>query len=90
MPKTSKPDQENPEWTEERMRKAMRFSDLSPEMQKVLAPNKQTESATAKKSVSIQVSSDVYAALKASGLGWQARVDQVLRKEFLPGTKKIA
>lgn len=91
MPKKTEgiPDSDNPEWTSERAAKAMRFKDLSPRLQQVLAPRKARgpQQTSTKKLVSIRLSPDVLMALRAKGKGWQGMVDEVLREEFV---KKVS
>ncbi len=81
----SGPDDENPEWTAERMKRAMRFSDLPAEMQRALAPNKRRgpQKAPTKQLISIRLSPDVLEALRAKGQGWQALADEALRAQFV-------
>ena len=79
------PDEENPEWTPERIRNGMRFHQLPLEMQKLLAPDikRGLQKAPKKQAISIRLSADVLEALRATGPGWQARVDDALRKKFV-------
>jgi len=73
-------DDENPEWTEEMFKKAMLFSELPEDMrstlQRVRGPNK----LPTKKQVAIRFDDDVLTALRASGKGWQTRVNDVMRE----------
>ena len=83
--KTLGPDEENPEWTAERIRNAMRFSDLPPEMQRALAPNMKRgrQKSPTKRLISIRLSPDVLEALRAKGQGWQVLADDALRERFV-------
>ena len=83
--KTPGPDEENPEWTAERIKNAMRFRDLPPEMQRALAPNKTRgpQKAPTKRLISIRLSPDVLEALRAKGQGWQVLADEALRERFV-------
>ena len=91
MPKTSKspkPDHENPEWTKDRLRGAMRFGDLPAGLQSVLAPRTRgPQKAPVKQPVSLRLSPDVLHALRATGPGWQARADDALRRRSLTARK---
>ena len=79
-----KPTSENPKWTRKRISKAMRFQDLSPDLQTVLAPKARgAQKSPTKKPVSVRLSPDVLAALKATGQGWQTRMDDALRTHFV-------
>jgi uncharacterized protein (DUF4415 family) len=78
------PDAENPEWTAEQMASAKRFQELPPGLQRVLNMGKRgPQKAPTKTLVSIRLSPDVLAALRATGKGWQTVVDETLRKEFV-------
>ena len=75
---------ENPEWTEEDFRTAIRPEDMPPEILAAF-PNTSRRSrgpqkAPTKVPVSLRLSPDVLAKLKEAGPGWQTRVDEVLRK----------
>ena len=87
MPKVSKepiPDKSNPEWTKDRVRKAMRFGDLPASLQSVLLPKTRGPQRTpVKQPVSLRLSHDVLEALRATGPGWQTRADEALRKRFV-------
>lgn len=76
----SGPDRENPEWTREDFQRAVPFSGLPPELQKLLSSRKRGPQKTPKKiPVSIRLSPEVVKAFRATGAGWQARVDEILR-----------
>jgi uncharacterized protein (DUF4415 family) len=79
----SGPDAENPEWTEERIRRAKRFHELPLELQAILSPKRGPQKAPTKKLISIRLSADVLAALRAKGQGWQSLVDDTLREQFV-------
>ena len=98
MPKTNQvaddsygvPDAENPEWTQERFARAMRFKDLPPSLQVKLAAIQEAsrkrrglQKAPTKQPVTLRLSPDVLAELRAKGRGWQTLVDQALREKFL-------
>ena len=85
MPKRTEataPHQENPEWTKERVSKAMRLSDLPHGLQQTLAPRKTRgpQKKLTKQIISIRLSPDVLAAVRSTGEGWQTRVDEALRE----------
>jgi uncharacterized protein (DUF4415 family) len=80
MSKADAPDAENPEWTEERMRSAIPFSALPASVKKAISNIKRGPQKAAKKvPVSIRLSPDVVAGLRATGEGWQVRADEALR-----------
>jgi uncharacterized protein (DUF4415 family) len=78
------PDQENPEWTAEDFKKAVPLKDLPPATQRVIANviadrKRGPQKAPTKVPISIRLSSDVAAGLRATGPGWQNRADEALR-----------
>jgi uncharacterized protein (DUF4415 family) len=82
MKRTSKsaPTKENPEWTRASFAKSMSFSELPEGLQQALTNRTRGPQKTPKKvPVSIRLSPDVVKAFRASGAGWQARVDEILR-----------
>jgi uncharacterized protein (DUF4415 family) len=80
MSKADAPDDESPEWTEEDMRSAIPFSALPDSVKKAIRNIKRGPQKAAKKvPVSIRLSPDVVAGLRATGEGWQVRADEALR-----------
>lgn len=78
------PDAENPEWTPEKFAKSKRFSELPDGLQEVLSRGKRgPQKAPTKTLISLRLSPDVLAALRATGKGWQATVDETLRRTFV-------
>ncbi len=84
------PDAENPEWTKEMFARAKRFKDLPPGLQAKLTAIQETarkkrglQKAPTKQLVSLRLSPDVLTALRATGPGWQTRVDTILRDQLL-------
>lgn len=86
MRKTPNPetiDAENPEWTKEDFARAVRFSQLPESLQAKLRSIKKPrgpQKAPTKEVVTIRLSRDVVERLRASGPGWQTRVDAALRQ----------
>lgn len=78
--KASQPDPENPEWTDEIAAKAWRLDDLPPSLQTKLRGR--PRAAVVKERTTIRLSADVLARFRASGAGWQTRIDAAL-KEWL-------
>ncbi len=78
-------DDDNPEWTEERWQRAHTVDELPPELRaKILAafPNTNVrgpQKAPKKEAVSIRLGSDVLDHYRATGSGWQTRIDEALR-----------
>jgi uncharacterized protein (DUF4415 family) len=74
---------ENPEWTEEDFARARPVSEvLGPEMAaRLIRRGRPVKAAGEKKeAVSIRLSPDVLAHFRATGDGWQTRIDEALRK----------
>ena len=76
-------DEENPEWTAKDFERAIPFSGLpASEREKLLSLKRHRgpQKEPTKQLISIRLSRDVIAKLRASGRGWQARVDEHLRE----------
>jgi uncharacterized protein (DUF4415 family) len=83
-PEYGVPDAENPEWTREEMKRAMRFKDLPPALQRALKRGKRgPQKAPVKQQVTMRLSQDVLTTLRAKGRGWQTLVDDTLRAKFV-------
>ncbi len=77
-------DRDNPEWTEEdfaRSRPASEYPDLLDAMAR--QRSRGAQKAATKTPVSLRLDADLVAVLRASGRGWQARVNAILRKAVL-------
>jgi uncharacterized protein (DUF4415 family) len=82
MNRAAKPvvDHENPEWSRKDFERALPFSGLPPELRRTLSGRTRgSQRAPKKVPVSIRLSPDVLEALRSTGVGWQARVDEILR-----------
>ncbi len=91
MQKKLKPeliDEINPEWTRERVNKAIPAKDMLPNIfaagaaEQMLRPRGRPKAKHPKKLINIRLSHDVLAYFKASGDGWQTRIDLAL-KQFI-------
>ena len=75
-------DDENPEWTDEDFANGLRGDDL-PEFIYAAFPNTKRRgrpvAAQTKIFTAIRLDAEIVAAFKASGKGWQTRVNEVLR-----------
>ncbi len=58
------------------------LSSLPEDLQKKLLSLRGPQVAPTKKPVSIRLSADVVAGFKATGAGWQTRIDEVLKKHL--------
>ena len=92
------PDNDNPVWTAEDLVKARPASEVlsqlfSPERtQSLLTPRGRPKAEVTKVRVGIRLSPEVIAHFKASGDGWQTRIDAALRQFIAenPGSRLIA
>lgn len=69
-------DDENPEWTDEMFARAVRFADLPESLQAKLRSLKKPPN---KERISIRLSPEVVNSFRASGAGWQTRIDAALK-----------
>ena len=79
----SRPDAENPEWTEQEIREARPLMEVLPEetataIRRYRGQRGPQRSPT-KELVSLRVDCDVVAAYRATGPGWQTRANEALR-----------
>lgn len=70
---------DNPEWTEEDLRNARPFAEALPELAASIAEARKRGPAKTKEAISIRLDQDLVAKLRATGPGWQSRVNDVLR-----------
>ncbi len=78
--KASRPDAENPEWTEDMAASAKRLGDLPLSLQAKLRGRPPVENP--KVSVTLRLDPDVIDYFKAEGAGWQTRINAALRREM--------
>ncbi len=80
-------DQENPEWDEDAFKKAKPASEFfTPEQFAALSkkrPRGRPYAERAKVSTSIRLDADLLEALRATGRGWQSRVNSILREKIM-------
>ena len=70
---------DNPEWTRRDFGKAKRFDEVFPDLARTIRRRGKQKTPT-KKAVSVRLDADVLDAYKASGAGWQSRINSDLRK----------
>ena len=77
-------DDDNPEWTREDFARAERGDDSPPHIRaafpKTQAKARGRPAGSAKQLVSLRIDRDTIARCRASGPGWQSRINEVLRK----------
>jgi uncharacterized protein (DUF4415 family) len=72
------PDAENPEWTAEEMRTAKPFGEVFPDLARAIRRGRGPQKTPTKRAISLRVDPDVLAAYRATGKGWQARMNATL------------
>lgn len=80
MPRNVVFDDDNPEWTEEDFKRAKPASSLPPEVLAAFPKTRGAQKAPKKVPVSLRLSPEVVEHFKASGPGWQRRIDEALKK----------
>jgi len=70
---------DNPEWTRREFARAKRFDDAFPDLASTIR-RRGKQKAPIKKAVSVRLDADVLDAYKATGVGWQSRINSDLRK----------
>ena len=74
-------DPDNPEWTEEDFKKARPFAEVFPELaESIRRARGRPAVEKPKRQISLRLDPDVIDAFKATGKGWQGRINEVLRK----------
>lgn len=72
---------DNPEWTEEDFKLARPFREVFPELAASIVRNRGRPAAdNPKKQVTLRLDADVIDKYRASGRGWQSRINEDLRK----------
>jgi len=84
-----KVDPDNPPWTAKEMAEAIPFSELPAPLKKMLrAIQRGPQKAPTKELISIRLSRDVVQGFRATGPGWQSRVDSTLRESLKKRAKQ--
>lgn len=79
-PKPDLIDDENPEWTAEDVKRAVPFSALPESLRNTLARRPRgPQKAPLKERVTIRLSPEVVSSFRATGAGWQTRLDAALK-----------
>ena len=74
-------DEENPQWTKEDFKRAVPLSALPKAVQKSISTRGPQKSPT-KQLVSLRLSREVIEHFKATGPGWQRRIDETLKSKI--------
>jgi uncharacterized protein (DUF4415 family) len=72
-------DPENPEWTEEDFRNARPFAEVFPELAESIRRGRPALD-NPKKQVTLRLDDEVVSRFRATGPGWQSRINTILRK----------
>jgi uncharacterized protein (DUF4415 family) len=72
-------DEDNPEWTEEDFARARPASELPPRMAAAFRKGGRPAGSN-KRAVSIRLDADVLDKFKATGPGWQSRINEALKR----------
>jgi uncharacterized protein (DUF4415 family) len=75
-----KSDHETPEWAARDFKRATPAKDLPPEILAAFPKTRCPQKTPTKVPVSLRLSREVAGHFKASGPGWQSRIEQTLRK----------
>ncbi|BDL37711.1 MULTISPECIES: BrnA antitoxin family protein [Methylorubrum] len=73
-------DPDNPEWTEADFRSAVPFEQAFPVLAEKLRRTRGPQSAPTKQLVSLRLDQDVLLRFRATGPGWQSRMNEALRR----------
>lgn len=71
---------DNPEWTAKDFAEARPFAEVFPEMAESIKRTRGKQRAPTKEVISIRLDRETLAAWRATGPGWQSRMNAVLRK----------
>ena len=78
-------DDDNPEWTEADFARARPFKEVFPEQYRSWKARGRPKVETPKKHIGFRLAADVVNGIKASGRGYNARVEKVLREALAKG-----
>lgn len=72
---------DNPEWTEENFKNARPFAEVFPDLAESIRRSRGRPAVDMpKRQISLRLDPDVIDAFKATGKGWQGRINDALRK----------
>jgi uncharacterized protein (DUF4415 family) len=81
---------DNPEWTAEDFAAARPFAEVFPELAASLKRTRGSQRAPTKELVSLRLDRETLAAWRATGAGWQTRINEVLRRAAPKARKKAS
>jgi uncharacterized protein (DUF4415 family) len=71
---------DNPEWTDEEIANARPFAEVFPEWAAEIKRGRGPQKAARKVLTSLRLDSETLAAFRATGPGWQKRIDEILKE----------
>jgi uncharacterized protein (DUF4415 family) len=81
---------DNPEWTEEMFARAKPLSEFAPELAESLRRARGPQKAPTKRLISLRLDQDVIEHFKATGPGWQTRINAVLREAMADAVRNAS
>lgn len=78
-------DDENPEWTEQHFAEAKPFKEVLPEVYEAWKKRGRPPVEAPKRHIGFRLAADVVEGIRASGRGYNARVEKVLREALVKG-----
>lgn len=72
-------DAENPEWTDDMVKQSVRLADLPTSLQAKLRRGRGANKAPTKERITIRLSAETVQYFRATGDGWQSRIDAALK-----------
>ena len=70
---------DNPEWTQEEFDRAKPFAEVFPELAESIRRTRGKQKAPTKQQVTLRIERGIVDAFKATGPGWQSRMEKVLK-----------
>ena len=82
MPRTIEPvlDSDNPEWTEQDFARAKTGEDIPAHIRSAFPKTRGRPKGETKQMVSLRLDKDILERFRATGPGWQSRINEALRK----------
>lgn len=78
-------DYDAPEWDDSDLKSVKQFSEMSPEFQQAIRSARGPQKSPTKVQTTIRFDRDVLDGLRATGKGWQTRVNDAMREWLLKG-----
>jgi uncharacterized protein (DUF4415 family) len=72
-------DDENPEWTSSDFTRALRGSDIPAHIRQAFPKTRGRPRGSSKQLISLRIDTEIVERLRATGPGWQTRVNEILK-----------